>query len=1080
MSGLQEPVDLEAVRTRLACVHGQEYWRSLEELAQSNAFLDLLAREAPQLARELPLALDRRKFLALMGASLALAGMSGCSQAPTEQIVPYVRQPEEVVPGRPLYFATAMPMAGYASGGLLVESHLGRPTKVEGNPDHPFSAKPVDSASSARFGPSDLFAQASILGLYDPDRSQTIRYRHNQVSSWEEFQSDLEAVLRGQPGQHTNLRRRSRDLRLRILTGTITSPTLLKQIQRILERFPRASWHVYEPASESASHEGARLAFLLPPGGGNPEQGVDTYYRLDQADVILSLDADFLAWGPGKLRYARDFAARRRIRDSQATQYVNRLYVAECCPSLTGAKADHRVPMQAWQVERFARAVAIQLGIEIPRTDRDSDFGLPSGWVAALAADLRNALRGRAVVIPGDGQPAAVHALAQAMNERLGAFGVTVVHTAPIAPRPDEDAFGPFMPQMSSLHSLVQAIDQGHVDILVILGVNPTYNAPADLRFDNERLARVPLLIHLGLYQDETAFNCHWHIPEAHYLESWGDVRALDGTVSVIQPLIAPLYRGKTATEVLAILTGQPQRSAYEIVSAHWREIFSRAGATRDEGRRFANLNRSTGQHPGDFEGWWRRILHDGWIPGTEAPVLRDLRVRGDLGRALGSAPAQPSESMELVFRPDPALFDGSFANNGWLQELPKPLSHLTWGNAAFMSPATARHLGLSLAEEAAEVVRANGQEVALVYQGRQVSAPVWVLPGHADNSVTVYLGNGRTRAGRVGNDVGFDAYRLRTWAAPWFDSGLEVRTQGRRTSLATTQHHYLMENRDLVRSGTVQDYGRISREQEPNSHPRRTISLYPDHPYEGRQWGMSINLNLCTGCSACVVACQAENNIPVVGKDQVLRGREMHWLRVDTFYKGDPAQPLHLETYSQPVPCMHCENAPCELVCPVEATVHSDDGLNDMVYNRCVGTRYCSNNCPYKVRRFNFLQRADFDSEALRLGGNPNVTVRSRGVMEKCTYCVQRIRQGEIEANVAERQLQDGDIQTACQAACPAGAIVFGDLNLVGSLVRRLQDLPVNYGLLADTSTRPRTTYLWAFKNPNRAILQIEGRPGG
>jgi molybdopterin-containing oxidoreductase family iron-sulfur binding subunit len=1064
MSHCEESNDLAAVRTRLAGVRGQEYWRSLEELAQSDAFLALVAREAPQLARELPLALDRRKFLALMGASLALAGLGGCAQAPTEHIIPYVRQPEEVVPGRPLYFATAMPLAGYATGGLLIESHLGRPTKVEGNPDHPSSPRPVDSPPAARFGPSDLFAQASILGLYDPDRSQTVRYRFSQVRSWEEFQADLEAVLAGQRGRQTNLRRRPEELRLRLLTGTITSPTVQHQIRAALARFSQARWHVYEAAGISVARQGARLAFDLP-----ANRSVETRYDLAQADIILSLDADFLACGPGHLRYVRDFAGRRRICDSQASPYVNRLYVAECCPSLTAAKADHRVPLQAWQIEPFARAVAAEMGIPVRGGGSDRDFGLPAGWIRAMVHDLQSALRGRAVVIPDDGQPAAVHALAQAINERLASFGVTAIHAHSVAAGSED--------QTASLRELVQAIDGGNVDVLVVVGVNPVYNAPADLHFDNERLERVPLRVHLGLYQDETAFNCHWHIPEAHYLESWGDVRAHDGTVSLIQPLIAPLYRGKTASEVLRILGGQPERSAYEIVRSHWRAVFDGAEAVREELRGYADLASSTGQAAGDFEAWWRRILHDGWIPGSQAPVLRDLRVRPDLVQALGDSPTRPIGGKEIIFRPDPALLDGSFANNGWLQELPKPLSHLTWGNAAFMSPETARELGLSLAEDANEVVRANGQEVVLTYQGREVIAPVWVLPGHANNSVTVHLGYGRTRAGRVGTDVGFDAYKLRTVAAPWFGSGLEVRTQGRRVSLANTQHHFLMENRDLVRSGHASRYGEISREQEPNSHPRRTISLYPERSHEGKQWGMTINLNLCTGCSACVVACQAENNIPVVGKDQVIRGREMHWLRVDTYYKGDPDDPLHLETYSQPVPCMHCENAPCELVCPVEATVHSDDGLNDMVYNRCVGTRYCSNNCPYKVRRFNFFQYSDFDSEALRLGGNPNVTVRSRGVMEKCTYCVQRIRLAEIRATVEERDIRDGDIQTACQAACPAGAIVFGDLNERGSLVKQLQELPVNYGLLADTNTRPRTTYLWAFKNPNPAILRLEGR---
>jgi molybdopterin-containing oxidoreductase family iron-sulfur binding subunit len=1061
--------DLAEVRSRLASVSGPEYWRSLEELAQGPAFQELLEREFPQGAREWAGALDRRKFLALMGASLALAGVSGCAQAPTEHIIPYVRQPEGVVPGRPQFYATAMPLAGYATGGLLVESHLGRPTKVEGNPDHPWSPKPANSPEHARFGPSDLFAQASVLGLYDPDRSQTVRYRSTEIRSWESFRTALADAWQ-------RLRGRDPDRpRLRILTGAVTSPTLLHQLRTLLPRFPRG-WHQYEPSRLGNAYQGARLAFNLLAG-----RSVETHYRVDRAHVIVSLDSDFLACGAGHLRYARDFAARRQVRAGQDNGRVNRLYAVDSFPSVTGAKADHRVAIKSALVERFTLALASQLGVAAGRASPDGAFGLPAGWLRALADDLQTH-RGRCLVVAGEGQSPAVTALAHAVNERLGNVGQTVMHTAPIG----SDHLA------ASLEELADDMEQGHVEVLLVLGCNPVYSAPANLHFASH-MERVGLRAHLGPYFDETAALCHWHVPEAHYLESWGDVRAHDGTVSLVQPLIAPLYRGRTASEVLLALTGQREQRAHEILRAHWRTVFDRGDGVREELAGYAGLGRGAEPARGDFEGWWRRALHDGFIAGTEAPPAQSVSVREDFAQALAGAlrPAG-ADQLEIVFRPDPTLFDGSFANNGWLQELPKPVSHLTWGSAAFLSPRTAGRLGLARANDAGRVTaqqaaEANGKEVVLRLAGREVRAPVWVLPGHADDSVTVHLGGGRTRAGRVGNNVGFNAYGLRDTSQWGFATGLEVEATGRRVPMAATQTHHLMHGRDLVRSGNVQDYARIAERERHDSNPRRTVSLYPERPYdEGHQWGMSIDLNLCTGCKACVVACQAENNIPVVGKEEVLRGREMHWLRVDTYYTGDLLDARRLATYFQPVPCMHCENAPCELVCPVGATVHSDDGLNDMVYNRCVGTRYCSNNCPYKVRRFNFFQYADFHTEVLRLGRNPEVTVRSRGVMEKCTYCVQRIRQGEIEATVGDRNIRDGDIQTACQAACPAGAIVFGDLNQRSrdrqrrplSLVAQLQDQPVNYGLLADLNTRPRTTYLWAFKNPNPAIERLERPP--
>jgi MoCo/4Fe-4S cofactor protein with predicted Tat translocation signal len=1061
MPDSDRPLDLAVIRDKLSQVRGKEYWRSLEELARTPEFEQLLARELPRYAGGWVEAIDRRQFLTLLGASLALAGLTGCSQAPAERIVPYVQAPEEIVPGRPLYFATAMPLSGYGSG-LLVESHEGRPTKVEGNPDHPSSPLPANSPQHAKFGPADLFAQASTLSLYDPDRSQVITHLGN-VSTWEAFGSALRDAVNRAGGRE--------QVRLRVLTETVTSPTFAWQMRRLGEQLPNARWHVYEPCGGNNGRLGARHAF---------GQDVRPLYHFPQANVILSLDADFLSYGPDHLRHVREFSDRRRyLRNLPASaaggrgeRRMNRLYAVECCPSITGAKADHRLPLRAAQVESLARDLARRLELAVDAPAGELSHNVPDWWVQALADDLR-ANRGASLVIAGDGQPPIVHALAYAMNDRLGNVGRTVTYI----PTPEANP----VDQIASLRELVRDMNRGQVDVLLILGGNPVYTAPADVDFA-QALERVRTRSHLSLYEDETSAACHWHIPEAHFLESWGDVRAADGTASIIQPLIAPLYAGRTAYEVLGLLTGSSETRGYDLVRAYWRERFQ----ARDNGQDNQPPLRVPERYRNDFEAWWRAALHKGVIDGT-AFEPRTVALQPNWQRAPGTPAASSGGELDVIFRPDPTVYDGRFANNGWLQELPKPLSKLTWDNVAYISPATSVRLGLA-AEGHPE--RANEKVVRLEFEGRQVEAPLWVLPGHADNSVTLTLGYGRTRAGRVGSDIGYNAYKLVTADRPWFSrGGLSLTDLNRRYPLAATQHHHLMAGRDLVRSDSVDNYARLT--ERGGRNPRQTISLYPNQEYTGNQWGMAIDLNVCTGCSACVVACQAENNIPVVGKEQVARGREMHWLRVDTYYKSQPGTPEARsprgaprglgrgdspETYFQPVPCMHCENAPCEVVCPVEATAHSADGLNDMVYNRCVGTRYCSNNCPYKVRRFNFLQYVDFDSDSVRLGSNPDVSLRSRGVMEKCTYCVQRIRRGQIEAQLENRAIRDGEIQTACQSACPAGAIIFGDLNQRGgSRVKQMQDDPLNYGLLADLNTRPRTTYQAALKNPNPAIAQRE-----
>ncbi|HZT34265.1 MAG TPA: TAT-variant-translocated molybdopterin oxidoreductase [Bryobacteraceae bacterium] len=990
MSKKPEKLDLAAIRKRLENTRGRTFWRSLEELAGSEDFEEMMHREFPRYASEWESVEERRNFLKLMGASLALAGLTACTRQPTEHIMPYVRQPEDLVPGKPLFFATAMPLSGIATG-LLVESHEGRPTKAEGNPDHPGS-----------LGACDVFSQASVLGLYDPDRSQALTFE-GEIRSWGGFTTALRGALDTQKGKQ--------GAGLRILTETVSSPTLADQIRGVLTSFPQAKWHQWEPAGAHSARSGAQLAF------GQP---VHTYYNLENAAVIVSLDADFLASGPGSLRYARQFAMRRRVEGGRTE--MNRLYVLEPFPSATGTKADHRMPVKAAEVEAFAWALAKGLGVDVgAQAPSSAAF---AKWGGPIIRDLQNH-RGAGLVIAGEQQSPAVHALAHAMNQALGNTGKTVFYTDPVEANPVD--------QVASLRDLVKDLDAGAVDLLLIVGGNPVFTAPVELGL-KDRLKKAKLRVHLGLYEDETSAVCQWHLPEAHFLEAWSDARALDGTVSIMQPLIAPLYRGKSAHEVITMLTETPERSGYELVKSYWQS-----------------------QHKGaDFEQWWRRSVHDGIMDGSALPPKT---VALKTGWAAAAAPPKPAEGLEVVFRPDPGLYDGRFANNGWLQEFPKPVTKLSWDNAAFLSPATAARLGLN-----------TGDLVELRYGGWKVRAPIYVQPGHADGSTTLHLGFGRYRCGHVGDGVGFSAYGMRTADALWRDAGLEMAKVGGGYPFASVQNFHILEpERHTVRMADIQDYRKNPEVVHEGAEvPPRSLTLYPEFKYEGYAWGMAIDLNACTGCGACMVACQAENNIPVVGKDQVRRGRDMHWIRVDSYYSGSPETP---EIYNQPVPCQQCENAPCELVCPVQATSHSSEGLNDMVYNRCVGTRYCSNNCPYKVRRFNFFLYSDYTTPSLTLLHNPDVTVRSRGVMEKCTYCVQRINYAKIEAEKQNRRVRDGDIQTACQASCPSEAIVFGDINDPNSRVSKMKAEKRNYGLLAELNTRPRTTYLATLRNPNPEI---------
>jgi molybdopterin-containing oxidoreductase family iron-sulfur binding subunit len=745
-------------------------------------------------------------------------------------------------------------------------------------------------------------------------------------------------------------------------------------------------------------------------------QPVETQYRIEGADVILSLDADFLYAGfPGSARYIRDYASRR-----DPDKSMNRLYAAECTPSSTGLKADHRLSLRAGDVESFTRALAGALGIGSAKSAESEQ----QKFLSALVMDLQNH-RGSSVVIPGDHQPAVVHALAHAINATLGNVGKTVVYTDPVDANP--------MSQTESLRDLANDMRAGKVDLLVILGGNPAYDAPADIAFaDALKNTNVGLRIHLGLHNNETAELCHWHINESHYLEAWGDARAYDGTVSIVQPLLQPLYGGRSALEVAAFLSGQPNVTGYDLVRGYWQK-----------------------QHAGsDFDSYWRKSVHDGFVAGS-AYEPRQLSIKsGGLARS-----ATESGEIEINFRRDPAIYDGRFANNGWLQEVPKPLTKLTWDNPVLISPAMADRMKLK-----------SEDMVELEVHGRKVQGPIWIQAGHPDKSITVFLGYGRKRAGRAGTAVGFDMYSLRTTSALWFTNGVQIRNLNETYKLASTQGYQTMDTpvgeREIVQAGTLDEYRKEPRFAQEGEPPAE-LTLYKPYDYkkETYAWGMAIDMNSCVGCNNCIVACQSENNIAVVGKEQVVKGRHMHWLRVDVYYEGDRAAP---KAYFQPVPCMQCENAPCEVVCPVGATVHSTEGLNDMVYNRCIGTRYCSNNCPYKVRRFNFLLFQDWETPQYKMMRNPDVSVRSRGVMEKCTYCIQRINEHRIDAERADTTIKDGELQTACQQSCPAGAIVFGNINDPNSRVSKLKTQARNYSVMAELNTRPRTTYLAEIRNPN------------
>ncbi|MDQ3633421.1 MAG: TAT-variant-translocated molybdopterin oxidoreductase [Acidobacteriota bacterium] len=1114
MASKDSKTNFALLKNKILQQNGKKYWRSVEEFVDAPEFEEFVKYEYPAQAEEWDNSLSRRNFVKVMGASLALAGLSGCVIQPAEKIVPYVTQPEGIVPGIPLFFATAMTLSGVATG-LLGRSSEGKPTKIEGHPDHP-----------ASLGATDVLAQASLLNLYDPDRSKEILNR-GTPKTWQIFMQEVRAKVeenRGNGGAG-----------IRFLTETVTSPTLIDQFKRVLQELPNAKWIQYEPVNNDNAMAGAKMAF------GSPAQAV---YKFDQAERILSLDADIFS--KFNVRYIKDFSKGRSLAGGK--KEMNRLYAIETTMSLTGAKADHRIAIKPSEMPEIAKAIAGALGV----SGASSNYTANAKWITEMAKDLQ-ASGGKSLVIAGDNQPPMVHALAFAMNNALGNVGNTVEYIEPLRPNADKL-------QREQLAELVRDIDGGAVKMLVMLNSNPVYNTPADLKLNRERLDKVPFRVHLGEHLDETGIYCHWHVSGTHYLESWGDTRAYDGTVSIVQPLIEPLYDSKSVYEVVQLFLEEDfDKKTLNIVQEFWQKqgfnsAAPTAGLTKQNSTNenaaaknnaennaeaattatpmpqatatpsstplgnpnagnpnaestpevapqttstpTQNSSNTAVATPKTFEDNWRKVVHDGFVPNSNATTKS---VSAGTGFLSENAEFMRGEgNLEIAILPDPTVYDGRFTNNGWLQELPKPLNKVTWENVALVSPNTAKELGINQSKEqndyaggelgAAFITTKGGNLqsdlLEIIYQGGKLAetAPAWITPGQPDGVITLFMGYGRNRAGRVGNGLGYNVFAVQKSDAMWFGKG-SVNNTNVQTNVASTQIHFNISEESVGEREIILHMGMDEFEHKLEEKPHDIDEVYKKSMYgnefgeiyeKHNRWAMTIDLNSCVGCNACVLACQSENNIPVVGKEQVERSREMHWMRIDAYYQGDDISDSNSVQgpHFQPVLCQQCEQAPCEVVCPVHATVHSAEGLNDMVYNRCIGTRYCSNNCPYKVRRFNFLLYQDWDTPQYKMMRNPEVTVRSRGVMEKCTYCTQRISAARIEAEKAGRDIRDGEIVTACQSVCPSDAIIFGDHNDRNSQVTKSKMDHRNYALLnEELNTQPRTTYLASVRNQNKAM---------
>jgi len=1021
---------------------GKKYWRSLDELSGAPGFAAALEREFPQGAAEFNGGdVSRRHFMRIMGASTALAGvgLSGCRR-PEMHLVPFTKSAEWVIPGKFLFYSSARPSArGYVP--LIVSTYEGRPTKLEGNPYHP-----INDGHCA----TDLYTQASILNLYDPDRARSF-VENGAESDEKKFAKYLDHLIAEYSGKQGE--------GLAFLMEEDPSPTRERLRALVEAKLPKATWCIYEPLGDDNLAEAEDIGF---------GEGVEVRPLLDRADVVLALDSDFLGSAEGTIEGIKGFSKKRRI--NEPGEKMNRLYAVENRYTITGGMADHRLRIPTSQIGVFA----VELAAEIAKATGDATLAgvsqtlgrtkatatFPASWVEELAKDLV-ANRGRALVLAGSQQPVAVHLLVAAINSALGALGNTLVGVAEVC-RPT-----------ANIGELAKEIADKKISALFILGGNPAYNAPADLEW--EKLQKnIPNVVRVGHDLDETSQLATWFVPRAHYLEYWGDGRSSDGTYVAVQPMILPLYGGWSDNDVLARFAGLPKPEGPELVQETFRQIAPEA----------------------DFASGWNKFLHDGFVAGSDASTGRTLFF---LSSAAGSYISEHANltalsgqgNYEIVFTPDFHTYDGRYNNNGWLQEAPDPVTKLTWDNVALISPATAKELGVANHNHASE-----GDMIEITLEsGAKLEIPILVSPGHADRSISISLGYGRTATGRVGTGAGYNAYPLRTSREAYYVFTQKVRATGNRGVMAITQEHFSMEGRAFIREGTTKTFEEnptfakvmgLDEELPKAGNP----SLYSHPPLTAQeQWGMAIDLNTCTGCNACVIACQAENNSPIVGKEQVINGREMHWMRIDRYFASTDEADPDPEMLFEPLLCQQCENAPCETVCPVNATVHTPDGLNSMAYNRCIGTRYCANNCPYKVRRFNFFDynQRPIENHQLYLGPltekaspdtikmqkNPNVTVRMRGVMEKCTFCVQRIEEARIATKVRagasdKVKIPVDSFQTACQQSCPNEAITFGDITEPSAKVSKMRASPRGYRLLEYLNTSPRILYLAKIRNPN------------
>lgn len=953
------------------------YWRSMDQLADTQEYQDFLYREFPTGASELSDPVTRRNFMKIMGASVGLAGLSAC-RMPKESIVPYVKSPENVIPGKPKFYASTFGFSDHVYG-VLVESHEGRPTKIEGNDLHPES-----------LGATNSWALASVLSLYDPDRSKKPNHK-SAPATWNEFEESWRTISAQLETSHGK--------GLAIVSERFTSPTIEKLTEQLRKKYPQALWATYEPVSTENILSGIHAI-----SGKNAVP----QYHLENASIILSVDSDFLGCDSDSIRLTKEFSKGRRVHTPKDT--MNRLYAVESTTSSTGAMADHRLSLESSKVPSFLVSLAQTLGVSIPAKFQKMALSDHADWIKILATDLRRN-KGKSVVIAGAHQSALVHGLVALINQAISSSNLVSYHTVSAT--------------TSNTENLKKITSAQGLSTLIVLGGNPVYNAPADLQFA-KLIQGIENTVHVSTYVDETSALCQWHLPLSHYLESWSDAQSSDGTLSIVQPLIEPLYDSKAMVEILHLLVNKSQRSGYDIVSEAWKD--------KD----------------------WKKILQDGVLKASSATTV----ALNWANLANLNLPKFGADDLEVTFRASPSTFDGRFANNGWLQEIPQPITKIAWDNPALVSPALAKKYDLK-----------NGQFIELKSANRSLQIPVFIVPGQAKNSITLNLGYGR-EMGTVAKGHGFNTYLLRTSTNPDVDTAYSITALTKTYLLATTQNHGSMEGRPIIREANKDHF-----DEHPDfaqhmvEHPPLQ-SLWKEREYkEGYQWGMVIDLNTCTGCNSCVTSCQSENNIPIVGKEQVAKGRAMHWIRTDRYFSGPEDTPLVVH---QPVPCMQCENAPCEQVCPVNATVHDKEGLNAMTYNRCIGTRYCSNNCPYKVRRFNFFNYTKDTPQVQQMASNPDVTIRFRGVMEKCTYCIQRINHVRSIAKLEERQIRDGEIKVACEQACPADCITFGNINDPDSTVSKLKKLGTNYALLEELNVKPRTTYLAKLRNPNPEMKGI------